>query len=147
MKRISKILLLGGVAAAAFVALLAALFLLMPGGGEDTAQADGGDGSFPTIFGIDVDPYTTADVNTATYVGAVENCIEVESSETNGIPGPVFDIDVFVDDVPIGNDLGGANFFMYYDNTYLRVNGWSGAYGVGCFGWLLSSQSRAKTWG
>ena len=141
MKRISRILLLGGVAAAAFVALLAALFLLMPGAGEDTAQASGGTGNFPTIFGVDVDPYTPGDVNTNVYVGAVESCIQVESSETGMYPGPVFDIDVFLDDVPTGKHLAGANFFMYYDNTYLRVNGWSGPTCMGCFDWLLRAQA------
>jgi len=145
MKSISRILLLGGLAAAAFVALLAALFLLIPGGGEDTAQAAGGDGSFPTIFGVDVDVDDDDDGtpdNTATSLGTIDNCIEVESTETGpDVPGPVFDIDVFVDDVPTGNDLGGANFYMYYNNTYLQVNGWSGPFGMGCFDWLLRTQA------
>jgi len=148
MKGISRILLLGGVAAAAFVALLAALFLLMPGAGEDTAQAQGGIGGFPTIFGVDVDVDDNDDGssdNTATSLGTIDACIEVESTDTGpGVPGPIFDIDVFLDDVPIGQDLVGADWFMYYDNTYLQVNGWSGPTGLGCRDWFLGTQPGSQ---
>jgi hypothetical protein len=145
MKRISKILLLGGVAAAAVVALLAALFLLMPGGGRDSAQAAGGTGGFPTIFGVDVDIDDNNDGtpdNGATYLGLIDTYIQVESTDTGpGVPGPVFDIDVFLDDIPVGQDLARVDFFMYYDNTRLQVNGWSGPTGLGCQDWLLSTQA------
>jgi len=140
MKRISKILLLGGVAAAAFVALLAALFLLMPGGGQDSAQAAGGTGGFPTIFGIDVDPYGptanvcvpgTTTVNGYCTLGTTDFSIQVESTDTGpGVPGPIFDVDVFMDDVPGAlhpngaRDLGGADFYMYYNQAYINVDGW-----------------------
>jgi hypothetical protein len=142
MKRISKILLLGGVAAAAFVALLAALFLLMPGGGEDSAEASGGTGNPPTIFGIDVDPTGNSctppieDPPQDGYctLGTIDKCIRVESTETGTYPGPVFNVDVFLDDIPTGKDLAGGDWFMHYDSAHLKVNR------------ILPSPARCNAW-
>ena len=142
MKRILKMLPLGGVAAAAFVALLAALFLLMPGGGEDSAKASGGTGNPPTIFGIDVDPTGNscvppdeeASTDGSCTLGTIEQCIEVEFVDTGTKPGPIFNVDVFLDDIPNGKDLAGGDWFMHYDSAYLKVNR------------ILPSPARCNAW-
>ncbi|KPJ51527.1 MAG: hypothetical protein AMJ38_00165, partial [Dehalococcoidia bacterium DG_22] len=139
-----------GTAAGLIVGLLALLLVLVPAGTNDTAQAQGGTGNFPCVVGIDVDPYTAGDANTNLYVGAVENCKRVDYDASGDTDK--FDIDVFVDDVPGAGhpggakDLGGANFYLDYDNNgaapgYLQINGFVGPTNMGCFDWVLRTQA------
>jgi len=139
--------LLIGLAIGVMVTLLASLLLLPPGRGHNSTEASGGSGDPPTIFGIDLDPSGNScvppdeETSTGGYctLGTIDKCIQVESTETGTYPGPIFEVDVFLDDIPTGKDLGGADFFMYYDKNYLQVNGWGGA-GNGCRDWLLGTK-------
>jgi len=70
---------------------------MMFGGHSPFAQASGGDGLDPNIVGLDMDPYNTP-ANTATSLGSIERCISV-----NGVVGESFDIDVFLNDVPLSS--------------------------------------------
>ena len=146
--------LLIGLAIGVMVTLLASLLLLPPGRGHNSTEASGGSGDPPTIFGIDLDPSGNScvppdeETSTGGYctLGTIDKCIQVESTDSGpAIPGPLFDIDVFMDDVPGAEhpngakDLAGADFFMHYDKNYLQVNGWGGA-GNGCRDWLLGTK-------
>jgi hypothetical protein len=102
--------------------MTALLALVLLTGGKESAEAQGGSGTDPQIIGIDVDPLTdadgNADANTATYVGyPVNQCIRVN----HAAGGTAFNVDVFLDDVPNGYDLGGFNYFLMYDSDYLNV--------------------------
>jgi hypothetical protein len=142
MKRIAKILLLAAVATATSAVLIGALVLFMPGSGEQAAQASGGTGGYPTMLGFDMDPYNAGGngpsivvgaaaesgsecendvdddsdtvVNDGCGLGQIDSCIRVDSG--------TFNIDVFVDDIPTGKDLGGFDWFLEYDNTLLQIN-------------------------
>lgn len=60
-----------------------------------------------TVVGIDTDPSG----NTATSLGPIQQCISVESVETgSGVPGPVFQIDIFVDEIPPGYGIWGVHY-------------------------------------
>ena len=84
------------------VAVSGALIL---GQAEDTVQ-----GAPLTIVGIDADPGD----NTATSLGSIDPCIAVSA-------GQQFDVDVFVDEVPSGRDLGGFNYYLGFDDSRVRV--------------------------
>jgi hypothetical protein len=142
MKRIAKILLLAAVAAATSAVLIGALVLFMPGSGEQAAQASGGAGDY-TKFGFDMDPYNAGGNGPSIVVGAAgesgsecENDLDDDSdtvvNDGCGLPqidacirvdSGTFNIDVFVDDVPTGKDVGGFDWFLNYDNSLLQVNG------------------------
>lgn len=114
----------------AVVLLLLAALVLPAGGGNQEAQAQGGDGLDPNIVGLDMDP-SKDPANTATSLGSIERCIEV------GGVGSTFDIDVFLNDVPLGpmfdsdgdttpdtqgHNLGGYEYRMLYNDDKLEVN-------------------------
>jgi len=105
------------------IALLAVATLLLPvivGSGNEGVEARGGTGGWPQILGLDVSPDAS---NTATTLGTIERCIRVESTDTGaGVPGPNFNVDAFLDDVPNGKDLAGFNYFLNYDPAYLKVS-------------------------
>jgi hypothetical protein len=58
--------------------------------------------------GIDVDPVG----NTATSLGSIEQCVSVAS-------GDIFDIDVFVDAIPLDRDFMAFGYRLNYDSTVL----------------------------
>jgi hypothetical protein len=88
---------------------------LLPCTGSQTAQAQGGTGGAPNIIGIDVkiddDGDTTPD-NTQSTLGTIDACIEVATDD-------VFEVDVFLDDVPTGEDFYGQDYFLSFDNSTL----------------------------
>jgi len=170
--------ILGSTVAAVVITLSALLLLLMPAGGQDTAQASGGAGDY-TAFGIDMDPYNgggnglnicvcgsgetppdcgceTGDQclndldddfdfvsNDGCGLGPIDPCIRVDSGS--------FNIDIFVDDIPTGKDLGAFNYFLRYDETLVQVNERVPARGAAA--WLLAaapgsavSQGGTRTW-
>jgi hypothetical protein len=63
-----------------------------------------------TVVGIDVDPAG----NGASYLGTTDPCISVTA-------GQQFDIDVFLDGVPDGVQLGGFNHDIGFDDTRVRI--------------------------
>jgi len=97
--------------------LVAVTAWFLMGDGDEGVQAQGGSGLDPNIVGIDV----ITSGNTATSLSTIDNCVEV------GGVGSTFDIDVFLDDVPIVgsgpyHNLGGVTYNLGYDNTKLQVN-------------------------
>jgi len=70
-----------------------------------------GSGSGTMVVGVDADPSG----NTATSLGSIDRCIEVNSGDT-------FDLDVFVDAIPDDQDLAGFNYLLNYDASKLQVN-------------------------
>ena len=86
-------------------------------GGFHAAQAQGGDGADPNILGIDVkidDNGDTVPDNTQSTLGTIDTCIEVATDE-------VFQVDVFLDDVPTGQDFSIQDYFLNFDNTKLTA--------------------------
>ncbi len=92
-------------------ALFTALVLLavwLVGGAGESAHADPG-----ITVAIDVEPSDGVGTNPTCgpiNLAAVDGCIEVESTETNGKPGPVFDIEVVFDGLPDGENVAGWNY-------------------------------------
>ena len=64
------------------------------------------------VVGIDVDPTG----NSATSLGTIDKCISVNS-------GATFQIDIFLDSVPAGQNVGGFGGFLNFDNTKLHFAG------------------------
>jgi len=62
-------------------------------------------------LGVDADPSG----NTATSLGTIERRICVDSGDT-------FDVDVFVDAIPVDRDLAAFNYYLNYDSSKLQVN-------------------------
>jgi hypothetical protein len=119
MRRITSATL--GVSLVLSLVAVTAWFLM--GGSDDGARAEGGSGLDPNVVGIDVEPSG----NTATSLGTIDNCLEV-----SGV-GSTFDVDVFLNDVPIVDsgpyhNLGGIEYRLIYDNTRLRVNATNHSY-------------------
>jgi len=106
-----KRLLFGGLAVAAVVA--AAVLLVMSSVGNQ-AQASGGSGNNPHIMGLDVSPDAN---NTATSLGTIQQCIRVN----HVVGGTNFNVDSFMDDIPNGKDLAGFNYFLNFNNAYLKL--------------------------
>ncbi|MEK6967075.1 MAG: NosD domain-containing protein [Nanoarchaeota archaeon] len=75
-----------------------------------------------TTVGIDADPAG----NDATSLGTIDYCISVATNST-------FDIDTFVDSIPLDKDLAGFTYKIFFNNILLSVNGHD-------HGLLLSSQ-------
>jgi hypothetical protein len=99
--------------AAAMIGLLAVpvvLALWLVGGADGGALAQGGTGQDPNIIGIDV----IATGNTQSTLGVIDTCREVAIGET-------FDVDVFLDDVPVGQDFSTQDYFLTFDNTKLSA--------------------------
>jgi hypothetical protein len=93
---------------------MAALALLASGANQ-AIQAAGGTGGEPNIIGIDVkidDNGDTVPDNTQSTLGTINTCIEVATDDT-------FQVDVFLDDVPTGQDFSSQNFYLNFDNTKL----------------------------
>jgi hypothetical protein len=147
-----------GMVGAGLVGLLALLLVFTARPAENTANASGGTGASPITFGIDVDPAgngtsivvgpaaesgiqcnNSADddddgsVNDGCGLGLIDACIRVDYAG----PGTDFNIDVFVDDIPTGKDLGGFDWFLNYDSTLLHVL--ARVPGTGAPNWLLGS--------
>ena len=95
---------MGGLIAASVV-----LSLLLVSGSEGGVLAQLGTGEDPNMIGIDV--ITTG--NTQSTLGEIETCREVASGET-------FEVDVFLDDVPTGQDFSSQDFYLNFDNTKLN---------------------------
>ena len=93
-------LIIGFFLALALVSYLAALRQ-----GGPLAEAAPG-----TDVGIDVDPTG----NTATSLGTIESCISVT-------PGQQFSIDVFVTEIPLGDDLAGFNYEINFDDSRVGI--------------------------
>jgi len=99
------------------LSLIAVSAWLLMGGSEDGARAQGGSGLDPNVVGIDVKPDAS---NTKTTLGTIDNCVEV------GGVGSTFDVDVFLNDVPIVDsgpyhNLGAFEYRLIYDNARLKV--------------------------
>ena len=132
----------GGTGAAIAVGLLALLLLLTSQGMNQTAQAENGTGNPPTIFGLDMDPSGNSCTlpveeppsNGSCTLGTIQKCIRVESVEAGLYPGPVFEVDVFLNDIPNGKDLAGGDWFMNYNNAYIKVER------------ILPSPARCNAW-
>jgi hypothetical protein len=101
---------------ACFICVLVVLSVWLTGGFQE-AQAQGGTGADPNIIGIDVkiddDGDTTPD-NTQSTLGTIDTCIEVATDD-------VFQVDVFLDDVPTGQDFSSQDFYLSFDNTKLTA--------------------------
>ncbi|MDP2675772.1 MAG: hypothetical protein Q8Q00_12860 [Dehalococcoidia bacterium] len=65
--------------------------------------------------GFDVDP-GAAPANSATSLGSIEGCARVKNSAGNQ-----FNIDVYVDKIPSGQDLAGFNYRLNFDDKRFRV--------------------------
>ncbi len=102
------------------VALMAVLVVAWTAWGHtrETAQADPG-----LTVAIDTNPADGVGTNPVCgpiNLAAVDECIEVESSESGlGVPGPVFDIEVVFTGLPDGENVAGLSYI-------LELNGISG---------------------
>lgn len=99
--------------AAVMVSLLAVpvvLALWLIGGTDGGALAQGGTGEDPNIIGVDVIPTG----NTQSTLGVTDTCREVAIGE-------MFDVDVFLDDVPAGQDFSTQDYYLSFDNTKLSA--------------------------
>jgi hypothetical protein len=113
MKQLTKGAALG-IPMAGIAAGLAFLAFLLAGPWGDSAGAE------PAVsVGVDVDIDDDGDTipdNTATSLGSIEACIEVDS-------GAALDIDVYIKDLPPATPLRGFNVAFNYDPTVLNVTG------------------------
>jgi hypothetical protein len=100
-----------------FICALVVLSVWLAGGGNQEAQAQGGSGGNPNVLGIDAVPDAS---NTKTALGTIDRCVQVA-----GV-GSTFDIDVFLDDVPLSSgsyhNLGAVEYRLNYDAAKLKVN-------------------------
>lgn len=100
------------VSAAGLLSTGTLLLVLTLGPANEGTQASGGTGGDPQIIGLDVIPDAS---NTAITLGNIDTCVAVTHPAT-------LNVDVFLDDVPTGKDLGGFNHSLNYNKNYLTVS-------------------------
>ncbi|MEX1193647.1 MAG: thrombospondin type 3 repeat-containing protein [Dehalococcoidia bacterium] len=94
--------------ALAVLAGVSALVILLLAG---SLSVPGPTSAATTTVGIDIDPAG----NTATSLSTLERCRSVS-------PGQQFSIDVFLDELQAGDDLGGFNYEINFDASRISIN-------------------------
>ena len=95
--------------------LLAITIVALAGTAALAGNAPASHGFQAVTVGIDVDP-DAAPANSATSLGTIEGCTSVTNSA-----GSRFTIDVFLNEIPSGQDMAGFNYQLNFDDTRFKV--------------------------
>src|SRR3990172_4647306 len=103
----------GSVLRAAAVVVVALIFVAAVALASTLVASYLAQGAPTTVVGIDASPRRNPE-NTATSLGSIQKCREAP-------PGDKFAVDVFVDEIPAGEDLAAFSLNLLYDPAVLKV--------------------------